>query len=458
MGKKLLLSLLSVCFVSFATTVKADQIKLTSVKGGEITLSFIVSEVTNITVDWGNGTPVSYPINVTSLTDNGAPVTGTPTGEVIVKGEGLIAFDCNLSEITDLDVTEATSLIKLAFNNNKISAINLSKNTAIATLYAEINELEVLDIAALKDLKMIYANNNKLTGINISNNLALTTFNINNNLISAVDFSKNENLTAIYALGNQFETVDLSNNKALTYISFNNNQLTSIDVTPLTKLKSLFLLNNQLTSVIGAEIVAATATVNCTGNKLNFATLPQPGALRAQFNYAPQQALVIAEEIVTGAELDLSAQNNVQGVLAAAVPTTYAWATESGTALVAGTDYTELDGKFTFLQKQDEKVVCSMTTTAFPKFTGANVLKTTPISVTTGTGIDNETTNNVKVVGRTNELSIQNLAGAEAIKIVSLSGSVVYVATANSSEVSVNLSAGVYIVLVDEVAHKVIVK
>jgi hypothetical protein len=71
-------------------------------------------------------------------------------------------------------------------------------------------------------------------------------------------------------------------------------------------------------------------------------------------------------------------------------PTIYTWYAEDGTALVAGTDYTEEAGKFTFIKEQAQKVYCTMTTEALPKFTGANIFKTIAVTVkVAATGIEN---------------------------------------------------------------------
>lgn len=39
-----------------------------------------------------------------------------------------------------------------------------------------------------------------------------------------------------------------------------------------------------------------------------------PATAISGYTYAPQEALIIAEEITTNKELDLSAQNNIKGI------------------------------------------------------------------------------------------------------------------------------------------------
>ena len=435
-----------------------DEIKFTSSSTKDITIAFTTAEAGTVSVDWGNGTPVTVEVTQTDMDGAATAVSGTPAGEVIVRGKDIIVFDCNTASVTALDVTNATNLKKLSFNDNSLTNVDLSQNVALYSLHAEGNLGFELDVTKNTALGLLYCNNNGMETIDITNNLALTTLNFNNNKISTLDFSKHTALKSIYALNNQFESVDLSKNTALTYISFNTNKLTKLDVTGLDALKSIFATNNNLTELIGANNAAKIGTVNITGNKLNLATLPQPEAMRTQFNYAPQQAYVIPESIEEGTELDLSSQNNVKGILAIPAATVYTWVTESNDTLVVGTDYTEVNGVFTFLKAQTEKLVCSMTTTAFPKFTGASVFKTTAIEVKGSSSINDGGSANIVVRAEKGRVIISNLNGQESVRIINTRGLDVY-STVNVSDVlSVELSEGLYIVLVDEVAHKVLVK
>ena len=94
------------------------------------------------------------------------------------------------------------------------------------------------------------------------------------------------------------------------------------------------------------------------------------------YTYAPQEALTIAESISTNQELDLSAQDNIKGVTETAQKTTYTWKTADGaTTLVAGTDYTENNGKFTFLTSQNQPVYCEMPRDASVSYTHLDVYK-----------------------------------------------------------------------------------
>ena len=55
---------------------------------------------------------------------------------------------------------------------------------------------------------------------------------------------------------------------------------------------------------------------------------------------------------------------------------------------MAGTDYTEANGVFTFLVDHPEGVYCEMTNAKLPKFSGKNAFTTTLTKVTVTAGIN----------------------------------------------------------------------
>lgn len=457
MKRQLLLAVSGLLFAS--QFIFADEIRLTSTKTESITLGIVTAAATTVTVDWGNGTPVPVEITQTDVNGSTTPLTGVPAGEIIVKGDGITVFDCSLSAVTALNVTKATGLIKLSFNNNQISTIDLSNNTALYSLHAELNpSLTSLNLSANTALELLYCSDNNMTSLDVTKNVKLTTLNFNNNKLTTIDLTKNTALKSLYAVSNLFESVDVSKNIAATYISFNTNKLTSIDVTGLTALKSLFLLNNNIVEIKGANEVAKSGTLNCTGNKLNLATLPQPEALKSTYNYAPQQAYQLPASIAVGETLDLSSQTNVKGVLAAAAATTYKWTTKSGTVLTKGTDYDETNGVFKFLKSQTENVICSMTTTAFPKFTTTAPYSTTEMTVVVSTAVKNtDMQDNIKIYTANRQISIEGVAENQDVRVINLQGGVVYQSKGQPS-ILVDVNAGMYIVYVGSRVQKVVVK
>lgn len=462
-------STLLFCFFLASSLVKADEIRLTSASTGEVTIGFITADPTTVRVDWGSGSPIDYPVTETDMNGALTQASGIPTGEIIVTGDNIIVFDCgpvtddnwvttNVN-VTKLDVSLAPNLKKLSFNKNQLTSVDLSQNEQLYSLHAEENPgITSLDLSKNRELSLLYCNKNSMTALDVSNNPLLTVLNINENKISSLDLSKNTALKSLYAMSNLIESADVSKNTNLSYISLNNNKLVSLDVTGLTSLTSLSVSNNQITELIGADNVA-TGTLNCQGNRLYLSTLPQPGALSARFNYAPQQDYVLPQSIALNEELDLSSQTNVKGVVTEPEPSVFLWETESGVALEKDVDYEENNGVFKFIKQPAEKVICKITTDAFPKFTGKNVLKTTPVEIKGNSGLVNPGSDKYIVKIINDRIVVGGLSGTEHIGLYNLSGQNVFSKITNRQEETIVISgSGVYVLTIDGDFCKKIVK
>ena len=273
---------------------------------------------------------------------------------------------------------------------------------------------------------------------------------LNNCPIEAIDLSNNTKLSSLYLLNCKLADIDLSKNTALTYVNLNNNQLTSLDVTASEALGTLFCMGNQLTELKADNV---TKSVNCSKNNFTLATLP---ALPCKtYTYAPQNAMQIAAEVKAGETVDLSAQNHITGLAESPQTTTYTWMTEEGTALVAGTDYTEEEGVFTFLVKQDVPVYCEMTTAAFPKFSGSNTFKTTTTLVEGGSSIEGTRHNAPVITATRGNVLITGLANGCDVKVYNLSGQAIAVQTSTGNAVNFSLEPGLYIVKANHISCKV---
>ena len=173
------------------------------------------------------------------------------------------------------------------------------------------------------------------------------------------------------------------------------------------------------------------------------------------YTYAPQNAMQIAAEVKAGETVDLSAQNHIPGLAESPQTTTYTWMTEKGTALVAGTDYTEEEGVFTFLTKQDLPVYCEMTTEAFPKFSGSNTFKTTTTLVEGGSSIEGTRHNAPVITATRGNVLITGLANGCDVKVYNLSGQTIAVQTSTGNAVNFSLEPGLYIVKANHISCKV---
>jgi Leucine-rich repeat (LRR) protein len=127
-----------------------------------------------------NGYLTENEINV--VTEISVPLMDITSLKGIEHFTELITLDCNSNKLTALDVTKNTALKNLICAGNQLSAINLSKNTA----------LEGLDCSY-----------NKLTALDVSKNTALTTLSCENNQLTALDVTNNTSLSTLYCYGNK---------------------------------------------------------------------------------------------------------------------------------------------------------------------------------------------------------------------------------------------------------------
>lgn len=387
---------------------------------------------------------------------NQVDVSGTVSGEGKVKiyGDNIVYFECSSrvdgAQILSLDVTKATTLRDLTANTNKLTSIDLTKNTELEKLTINNNQLTSIDISKCTKLTTLDITNNLLTAIDITKNQALQTLRIGQNkLAGELDLSTNPTIKSVYALGMELNSVKIGNNTASKPLfSLNNNKLTSIDASGIQDAgnATLNLVGNQLTEIKLPS--AKMKTLNISKNNFTLATLPDATTTAKGFTYAPQNDYVIAESYKVGDVLDLSSQTS------ATLNTQFAVYKSDKTALTEGTDYTVADGKITFLTAQDA-VYVTMTSTAYPKFTGTSIYKTTVTKVEGSTGINAVTAQGVKVSTAGNEISISGLSQGDAVTVANLGGAVVANFHANSANAHVQAAKGLYIVSINGKAIKV---
>ena len=449
-------------FKTAQTTIETEpELYLTltaDVDGNERNLTFAsTTEANRIMVDWGNGQRMTT--DTIALADEygtTTTVTGTPAGEGHIKiyAREISVFGCDSrvdgAQVTAVNTSAATDLKELNVYTNALKTLDLSQNVNLEKLNCYNNDLETLDLTANTKLTRLDAKDTPLTQINLTQNTELDYLSLNNCPIEAIDLSNNTKLSSLYLLNCKLTDIDLSKNTALTYVNLNNNQLTSLDVTASEALGTLFCMGNKLTELKADNV---TKSVNCSKNNFTLATLP---ALPCKtFTYAPQNALQIAAEVKADETVDLSAQNHITGLAESPQTTTYTWMTEDGTALVAGTDYTEEDGVFTFLTKQDSPVYCEMTTEAFPKFSGSNTFKTTTTLVEGGSNIEGTRHNAPAITATRGNVLVTGLTNGCEVKVYNLSGQAIAIQAASGNAVNFSLEPGLYIVKANHISCKV---
>lgn len=362
------------------------------------------------------------------------------------------------AKVTELNVSNLPTLQYLYAPTNELTQIDLTKNIELLSLELSNNMLENIDLSSNAKLTKLTLTNNKFSSIDLSKNAELVTIYLSENPIKVVDFTANNKLKNIYALKCGLTDVKFGNNNTeRMLVSLNFNELSTLDVSTLTGLESLQVNNNQLTEVkFSEEFIASTSkskTFNVMNNRFTLATLPVPGTI-TRFNYAPQQPMEVAKSYAQKEVLDLSAQNNIKGILDAPVNTVYTLKTKNGDELTEGTDYTITDGKITFLTTKTDSVYVTMSTEAFPKFSSLKAFKTTPFAITVDQGIKTVGEEHVTIAANNGMLCVKGMNGATAT-VFDVTGKTVATLKVNGNEASVRLPHGLYLVKAGDKTVKV---
>lgn len=447
-----------------ATAIYAENEPAISVKAEvtdeERSLSFVASvKGIKLGIDWGDGVIVETDEIATSEDEPSiTTVIGTPKGDGTIKiyGDKITVFECpstvSGAKIKSIDVTKATGLKELTVNTNAIENLDISKNTELESLVCYGNPIETLDISNNTKLDNLDAKDLQISEIDISKCPLLKTLYLNNNSkITTLDISQNENLENLYIIGASLTEIDLSKAAKLKALSVNNNKLTKLDASACTQIATLFCMGNNISELIIPETIKT--TLNCSGNRLNFSTLPVTDA--KNYIYAPQQNIELESEIKTGTELDLSYLDNIKGFAETEQKTTFVWKSEDGlTTLEEGIDYKVENGVFTFLKKQ-ENIYCEMTTPAFPKFSDKNILKTSVINVEEGTSISMTDNDMVIVYSDSGKIIIDNPTDNKHISVYRLDGTMAIKLNTKERKSEISIEKGVYLVTVNGKTYKV---
>ncbi len=178
--------------------------------------------------------------------DSGALDNYVPTANI----SGVTNLDISNKNIADLTgIEDFAALYQLVCNNNQLTSINLTQNTALTWLNCSFNMLNSIDVSQNTALTSFICSVNQLTNLDISQNTALTSFTCGDNQLTNLDVSNNINLTYLSCGENQLTTLDISQNIALEIVGCNANQLTSLILGNNTALSELYCEDNQLTNL-----------------------------------------------------------------------------------------------------------------------------------------------------------------------------------------------------------------
>ena len=193
---------------------------------------------------------------------------GSPPKTITIAGENITSWYCNTYQITNLNLSNCTTLTSLTCSNSLLTSLDLSNNTALTTLICFNNLLTSLDLSFNPALIELNCSGNSLTSLDMNNNTALTVLNCSDNRLTNLRVSECTALVTLNCSYNLLTNLDISNNVTMLNLNCINNQIANLDVFRNSALVNLNCENNQLTSLDVSKNIALTSFC-CDNNPMN---------------------------------------------------------------------------------------------------------------------------------------------------------------------------------------------
>ena len=228
--------LLATLLASVAVAQEPTTPALRSGQKGEITFTTAkaVEEKISLKMTYTGDAPTLS--GATGTPESGKWITYTLTSQNVTITGDVTDLDCSNNpgnQLTALDVSKNTALTTLSCSYNQLTALDVSQNTALTSLYCGNNQLTALDVSQNTALTELYCFENQLTALDVSKNTALTTLSCSRNQLKALDVSKNTALTSLLCGMNQLTALDVSQNTSLTWLFCSGNQIKGEEMTRL---------------------------------------------------------------------------------------------------------------------------------------------------------------------------------------------------------------------------------
>ncbi|WP_072469122.1 InlB B-repeat-containing protein [Urinicoccus massiliensis] len=192
---------------------------------------------------------------------------GITTLQGIEYFTGLMGLDCSKNKLTALNLSKNTKLSSIYCEKNQLESLDLSHNKDLGVIICRQNKLKTLDLTYNTELRRLLCSINQLTNLDLSTNSKLTEIDCASNKLKTLDLTNKTNLEELYCDQNQLTTLELTNDTKLKILSCRYNQLTTLDLTNKTNLEKLYCDSNQLTTL---DLTNKTnlETLHCRDNQL----------------------------------------------------------------------------------------------------------------------------------------------------------------------------------------------
>lgn len=179
----------------------------------------------------------------------------------------LAVLDCSDNKLTKLDVSKNTKLEFVNCGYNGIKELNVSKLTKLKELHCYDNKLTKLDVSKNVKLEILECSSNNLTGLDLRKNAKLVGLFCDENKLTKLDLTKNTKLHTLWCDDNKLTKLDLTKNTKLHILWCSSNKLTKLDVTKNLDLVDLYCYTNKLAK-LNVDKNEKLVCLVCSDNKL----------------------------------------------------------------------------------------------------------------------------------------------------------------------------------------------
>ena len=182
-------------------------------------------------------------------------LNGMGADGVLTSGElaQITVLDLSGLGIGDLTgISHFTALERLNVNNNRLTSLDVSKNTRLTSLYCATNALGHLDVTGCPELVDLNCERNRLTELNLACNPKLVQLYCRHNSLTQLDVSRNLELVFIETFDNSLTSFDCSMLKKLEFLHIDYNKLTTLNMSgnPALKDSGFVAANNHLDTLV----------------------------------------------------------------------------------------------------------------------------------------------------------------------------------------------------------------
>ena len=311
-------------YIHYSSLPGFDISKASNIQGAKIgkTALILTSKTVKYDYDLGQkGWTATFTLKVSSVADVAKINTRNfpnKTFREYVKqfdltGNGALN-QAELDQVTEIDVAGKkianlkgiayfTSLTSLNCGNNKLTSLDVSKNTKLTGLWCGNNKIKSLNVSNNTNLVNLHCGNNALTKLDVSSNTKLTTLNCESNKLNSLNVSKNTKLKSLSCGGNHLTSLDISKNTKLTMLDCLGNTLT---VTP----KDGKILYSSLPGLVSSKVVKSSVQ---GAKKGTTAFLVEDGATEVTYDYKINKTKKVTFKLlINGSEKKSETQSKVK--------------------------------------------------------------------------------------------------------------------------------------------------